>query len=331
MKKNILIVLLIMALQSPAQNVITISAGGNFYMDANALVSFDKLVLNPLTSINIVDNRIQKAAALVHSTRGTAINQSFQFLNTLPGYNGTIIMYYNDGDLNGLVESYLTLNIHNGTGWAAFPAASHDSVNNFVTTSGLSSVSLNELTLASLTGALPVVYSLLNIACRNGGIVVVWKTAQEQNSQRYDIERSSDGVNWQSAGSVNAAGTSTTERSYSFTDNNPLAFYRIVQVDIDGTKKISTILRSSCVVKDVFSVYPNPVQDQLNVSFKINRAGNSLIILYDAGGKLVRQWQKNLLQGNNYFQLSLAGLPVGSYSLFVASGEDTYSANVIHN
>jgi hypothetical protein len=86
-------------------------------------------------------------------------------------------------------------------------------------------------------GVLPV--SLLNFSGKlvNKLAELEWRTAQEQNSQHFDVLRSTDGNRFAYVGRVQAAGNSATANNYAFTDRNPsgvMTFYKLKAVDKDG-------------------------------------------------------------------------------------------------
>jgi hypothetical protein len=104
-------------------------------------------------------------------------------------------------------------------------------------------------------------------------VEIGWQTASEENTSHYIIERSADLMrSYVPVTTVPAAGHSTTTRAYTFSDQNPfrgsqsVLYYRIRQVDQDGTEDVSQV----CSVqkeapRERFSVYPNPAKDQLYV------------------------------------------------------------------
>ena len=97
-----------------------------------------------------------------------------------------------------------------------------------------------------------------------------WKTTNEQNNDHFDIERSADGTGFASIGSV--AATGTAGGSYSFTDGNPrdgMNYYRLRQVDNDGTYTYSPIEAVKFDPERAILVYPNPVKDVLTVSAEV--------------------------------------------------------------
>ena len=150
--------------------------------------------------------------------------------------------------------------------------------------------------------------------------MITWVTAQESNSQVFEIQSSTDGNVFTSIGSNKAAGTSSIPKQYSFLyqTNNADNFYRVVEKDLDGRSTVSTSIRSSCNTATAFSVYPNPVEAIAFINMKINQSAPVNILLYDARGALVRSTQKNLQRGNNLVQVNMQGLSAGIYTLAVS-------------
>ena len=169
-------------------------------------------------------------------------------------------------------------------------------------------------------GALATDYSSVNAVCNNEGVIINWKTAQESNSTKFDIERSDDNISWNVIGSINASGNSSTEKSYSYTDknNNPNSLYRIVEYDITGRKTISQVINSSCNTKFIFSVYPNPVKEITDVLITAERPAPLDMKIYDSKGALIKKISATLNAGSNKIEVSLKGLVNGTYNLNAA-------------
>ena len=166
---------------------------------------------------------------------------------------------------------------------------------------------------------LPVRFISLNANCEKNKVLLTWKTAQEQNSNRFDIERSVDGSHWTVIGNLQAAGNSSIEKTYSFTDNTPLQnnFYRIGEYDLGGRVQYSSILRSSCNTTDVFSVWPNPVHDRIFINIVSGNASQATINIFDSKGALVKTQRTNLLKGSNQLSADIKMLANGVYHLSV--------------
>jgi hypothetical protein len=119
-------------------------------------------------------------------------------------------------------------------------------------------------TLASKTSINPLPIELTNydLSCENKKVVINWSTASEINNNFYTIERSADGLTFESIAFVNGNGTTVTKNNYSYTDTNPidgLSYYQLKQTDYNGQSKTYSLRSINCENKnsDVL-IYPNP-------------------------------------------------------------------------
>jgi hypothetical protein len=100
-------------------------------------------------------------------------------------------------------------------------------------TTGTSPLGFN----TSINIILPVKFTGFNLARQNNNVLVEWTTADEVNNSYYEVQRSENGNDWNTIANINAAGSTMTTHSYSYTDKNVMAkivYYRIRQVDING-------------------------------------------------------------------------------------------------
>ena len=77
------------------------------------------------------------------------------------------------------------------------------------------------------------------------GVQVEWTTSSEHESSHFLVERSSDGIAFSSLGHVLAMGQSVVPVDYRFLDRAPelgMNYYRLVQVDLDGTATNSRLV-----------------------------------------------------------------------------------------
>ena len=91
---------------------------------------------------------------------------------------------------------------------------------------------------------LPVTFVSFSANRSEGSVELVWNTANENNNSHFDIERSANGSDWETIGTI-AAGTGSLENNYSYTDEAAPAAqtqYRIRQVDLDGNDQYSTVV-----------------------------------------------------------------------------------------
>jgi hypothetical protein len=134
-----------------------------------------------------------------------------------------------------------------------------------------------------------------------------WSTASEINSERFDIERSTNGIHFDKIGEIKAAGTSNQLINYIFEDENPtlgINYYRLKQVDFDGKTAKSPVVSIKKVDKMHQLAFPNPVNDRLNLQ---TESPENLVLttVYGAvlreGKPLEKTWFLNDLPIGIYF------------------------------
>ncbi|MFT3981903.1 MAG: T9SS type A sorting domain-containing protein [Ferruginibacter sp.] len=192
-------------------------------------------------------------------------------------------------------------------------------------TYAISDASFNEYIAYSLTyvtplplgTTAPVTFTSFAAKCSGNGTLISWSTAQELNSDYFEVQRSTDGNIWKSIGRTPGAGISNGSRTYSQLDLEAgNAMYRIKQVDKNGQVTYTNIERANCDVKSISAVlYPVPAKDVLNVVIKSDKALNAQLVIMDITGKLVRKLETNLQNGTNNFRFDLTGLSSGEYIL----------------
>jgi hypothetical protein len=135
---------------------------------------------------------------------------------------------------------------------------------------------------------LPV--SLKNFTATKEGknVELNWTTSTEQNNLGFEIQRSTNGVDYTAIGFVTGAGNSTTEMKYRFTDESPVtgkSYYRLKQINSDNKFRLSAIriIDFSKLSQDL-QIYPNPVR--LNLTVVNVKPGNTLNI-FDSFGRFV--------------------------------------------
>lgn len=226
---------------------------------------------------------------------------------------------YLDGELNGLNEnSIVFFESQNIVNWKNLGFVSRDVAANFVEQTGISR--FGRFTLSTAGDVLPVRLILFNAACEGSKVLLTWKTVQEQNSSHFNIERSLDGIRWTMIGSLSAAGNSSSERRYSFTDDSPAqkGYYRIAEYDLDGGVQYSIVLPLSCTRADeVFSLWPNPAHDRVFINIVTGGESQSLIKLFDSKGALVKIISAKVLPGSNQLSIDIGSLANGVYQLSV--------------
>jgi hypothetical protein len=161
-----------------------------------------------------------------------------------------------------------------------------------------------------------------------GHVQLHWATNFEQNSNRFEIERTINGKEWETAGTVKAQGTSVTKKTYEFTDdvgkNTALKralYYRLKQIDDEGKVAMSRILvvrvYNTHAVKMV-SVTPNPAKNDIAVTAQLNESGYVAMKILNADGAIVMNKALKADVGTNSFIMEGSShLQPGQYMLDV--------------
>lgn len=263
------------------------------------------------------------------TNNGGAGNSIFRYFDIQPAnntaLNATLHIRYFDAELNNLTESSLTLwKSSNTLNWVDQGFNRRSAVTNYVEKSGVESFS--RWTISSAGNALPVVFGLFHVTCNNDKVEIHWKTLSEHNSSYFEVQRSINGTDWVTVGTIPAAGNSSLEKSYFFTDVYPLAgtvLYRIAEFDVNGRIQYTGLIRNQCDQPSGIRLWPNPTAGDLSLSIRVQQSMNADVLLLDLGGRVLSSIRTKLLTGDNQLQLQTDKLPAGTYSLMII-GEDGF-------
>jgi len=134
----------------------------------------------------------------------------------------------------------------------------------------------------------------------NKEIQLNWTTESETDNQFFIIERSVDLRNYELIGQAAGNGTTELTNYYQLLDKQPIRgdnYYRLKQVDSDGTYSYSNIIKATIEVRneDIF-LYPNPTLNELSIDLPNAAIGKVSIEIFNVNGKLV--FIENLEQNN---------------------------------
>jgi hypothetical protein len=159
----------------------------------------------------------------------------------------------------------------------------------------------------------------------NATTKLVWSTASELNNNRYDIERSTNGKTFDKIGEILGFGNSQQVRNYIFMDEKPhntVNYYRLRQIDFDGTTTISKTVSVNFDKNTTIKVYPTVATDKINVQFN-DEDGSVGLTVTNLLGQVVKS--QNVQNTEGALSLNISDLPNGSYILRIVSksGEST--------
>jgi hypothetical protein len=164
----------------------------------------------------------------------------------------------------------------------------------------------------------PLTWQFVKAQLVTNTTLVSWATSQEINTSKFEIEHSADGTSFVKIGEVVAAGNSNTISNYNFTHLKPIAgfnYYRIKQIDIDGSFKYSVIVKvlNRNDIKQTI-IAPNPVVDVLNIVEPTTTFINTVEV-YDSKGALMIR--KAVNANEQVYSLPVSALAKGNYVLKV--------------
>ena len=241
------------------------------------------------------------------------------------GLNVALALTVRDDERNGIAPANLLLfKSENGGGaWllqratiAATAASGSQPATYTASLSGISNFSL--WTLGNAAAPLPVELSSFTAQAEGRTAHLAWTTASEKNSARFDVERSLNGEDFAKIGEV-AAGSSSTTRTYAYRDAAAPAgrlYYRLRQVDADGTFSYSPVRTVALAAVGALSLAPNPTRTSAQAS---GLAAGAAVEVFDALGRSVLRTQADAA-GQATLTLP-TGLATGLY--VVRSGKQT--------
>ena len=169
----------------------------------------------------------------------------------------------------------------------------------------------------------PVTLSNFSAVKQNGANKLSWTTQTEQNNKGFEIQRSADGIQFNSIGfenSQSANGHSNGVLNYSFLDLKPSAganYYRLNQVDFDGKSLWSKIVsvQNGATNLSIRTIYPNPVKSDLNLVLTSQLNKNVQIVITNLEGQVVYKATRSLIAGENKIGVNMSSFVNGAYSV----------------
>ncbi len=275
--------------------------------------------LPDLDALNLANNQLTFAGMEGIATAYAALSP---YVTYAPQAN--ITLNYNDGQLSVSAGGTLSNNTYywynsgllvaTNIGDSVFP----------VTETGNYSVAVTntiatQLTLYSDTvdvSSLPVKFLSFTAQKQGTQALLQWTTTQEINSSYYTVERSSDDVNFTAIGQLSAKGNIVATVAYSFIDNKPvngINYYRLRVVDKDGKYTYSEIRSINVTINFAANIYPNPVQNDLNLNFNCNKAMTVQVEIVSGEGKIISSQQIKVAAGVSTQSMNSASLSNGVY------------------
>jgi len=190
----------------------------------------------------------------------------------------------------------------------------------------------NVIALASL----PLHSIDLVATLNNQNIDLKWTTRDELNVDNFELQRSTDGSNFDPIATKQAVGNTVGVTNYAYPDNiNTLSaaviFYRVKVTDKDGFTYYSKIVAVPLKKKATITAWPNPFVDKINFAISATAKGQATVRLYNTSGQIMKQVEVSVSAGNNFIAVdNLDRLPKQTYLVEVTmNNEKIFSGKLI--
>jgi hypothetical protein len=191
------------------------------------------------------------------------------------------------------------------------------------------------LIIGSVPQQLPVKLVSFSAHKRTDGLIDLnWNTASEKQNKNFEVQRSADGILFETIGLVNGSGNTSITSKYNFTDANPvngITYYRLKQNDYNGNYTLSNVVlidasgeKLAVTLKPV--VYPTPADEVLYL--EVNNIAETTVhmSIVDVMGSTVYEEQILADEPNYVYPLDINNLKKGLYVIKIKTNNQQATA-----
>lgn len=156
---------------------------------------------------------------------------------------------------------------------------------------------------------LPVIFNEVKAIKVSSGIEVLWSTATEINCDKFEVERSIDGVRFETICTKKGSGSSSLVHTYEAMDYSPefgINYYRIKEINFDGEVMYSKIVsEKNDFITGIITLSPNPASG--NIIYLQSAAELSHVDIFESNGKILKSVKRPT------GSIDISFLPKGAY------------------
>ena len=194
---------------------------------------------------------------------------------------------------------------------------------------------LNDMWVYGQLQLLPV--QLINFSgqLERSGAKLTWKIENEQNLDKYEVEKSTDGKDFVVAGIVEASNLRSYTLIDKFLSNTPVAneraqnllYYRLKMIDKDGKHTYSKVIVLKVISTNSFTIYPNPATINCQLLLEKKLSGKIFVTIIDATGKALHQ--KIYETYTSTLPLLITGISPGIYTVLLSCENGNFSQQLV--
>ncbi len=186
-----------------------------------------------------------------------------------------------------------------------------------------------------IIGILPIKLNTFAATNKHSSILLDWQTAYEQGTARFNLQRSTNGIDFSNIAVVQAKGSPTTETDYQYSDNTVRdlkgfshVFYRLEMVDKDGNTELSPVVQVELdKVPGEFTILKNPVVNDLQLLFDSRSIESTQLFITDTWGRQLITRSLPSTSGALSTSIKFETYPPGTYYVTIVNsgGKQTRS------
>lgn len=147
------------------------------------------------------------------------------------------------------------------------------------------------------------------------GVQLNWKSYSELTTRYFYIQKSLDGIHFNTIDSIANTATFNLVKNFTYTDKFPadgFNFYRLTTIDVDGNIKLSnvSVINLLRISTTKVSIYPTPVINIATVNITGN-IGNRIFSIFDANGRIIKTYP--IADGESFIKIDRNNMPAGIY------------------
>ncbi|MFL5728545.1 MAG: T9SS type A sorting domain-containing protein, partial [Cytophagaceae bacterium] len=184
---------------------------------------------------------------------------------------------------------------------------------------------------ATVACSLPVELLTFEAFSTSGKVLLTWETASEKNTSHFIVQRSSDGINFESIGTVKANGNSNSPLLYSYIDYSPMhgtSYYRLLPYDSDGTFGTGPV-KSITNNHTGIIINPNPNSGSFNISFTTDAGTRVKLTLINPLGQTVQEETLQSSSGEISRDMNIQSLASGIYFLHIEGADQKSISKIV--
>ena len=177
------------------------------------------------------------------------------------------------------------------------------------------------------TNPLPVELSSFTATNMTNQIIIKWETKTETNNSGFEIQKSSDRINFSNIAFVPGSGTTTEQRNYSYTDNSSNSgkyYYRLKQIDYNGAFEYSDIIVveiNAPIEYALYQNYPNPFNPSTKIRYQLPKESKVVIKIYSILGSEIMELVNEQKEASSYeAEFNASNLSSGTYIYRIIAG-----------